>query len=195
MTNTPFRDKKFNHNFFIRINSSRIAPYIKFLCALSAFIIFLSSASILEAADLSIPEGTLVKISLETPLSSKTNKKGEMVKFTVIDPVKIGSKTVIAKGALAQAQITEVRGPGKFGRNARLKLKFLFVLDKKGKQVPISLGEESAKINKQEGYAIGASAGGFLLLGPIGLLGGAFVKGKHIELEKGEKLFVETIKK
>lgn len=167
----------------------------RLLKLLMVFVMFFSSFGFLEAADLSIPEGTLVKISLETPLSSKVNKKGEMVKFSVVEPVKIASKTVIEKGALAQAQITEVRGPGKFGKNARIKLKFLFVMDKKGKQVPINLGEESAKINKQEGYAIGASAGGFLLLGPIGLLGGAFVKGKHVELEKGSKLFVETVKK
>jgi len=168
---------------------------VRLLKLLMVFVMYFSSFGFLEAADLSIPEGTLVKISLETPLSSKVNKKGEMVKFSVIEPVKIASKTVIEKGALAQAQITEVRGPGKFGKNARIKLKFLFVMDKKGKQVPINLGEESAKINKQEGYAIGASAGGFLLLGPIGLLGGAFVKGKHVELEKGSKLFVETVKK
>jgi hypothetical protein len=163
--------------------------------ALMVFVMLFSSFGFLQAADLSVPEGTLVKISLETPLSSKVNKKGEMVKFSVVEAVKIGAKTAIAKGALAQAQITEVRGPGKFGKNARIKLKFLFAMDKNGKQVPINLGEQSAKINKQEGYAIGASAGGFLLLGPIGLLGGAFIKGKHVELEKGTKLFVETVKK
>ncbi len=158
------------------------------------FSILLSCSGFTAAAELQIPEGTLIKISLETPLSSRVNKKGEMVKFKVDRAVKIASKTLIEKGALAQAQITEVRGPGKFGRNARLKLKFLFVINKSGKQVPIHLGEQAAKINKQEGYAIGASAGGFLLLGPIGLLGGAFVKGKHVELGKGTELFVEVDK-
>jgi len=156
------------------------------------FIFFFSSFGFLEAADLNIPDGTLVKISLENDLSSRTSKQGEMVKFTVTKPVKIGVKTVIEKGALAQAQITEVRGPGKFGRNARIKLNFLFVMNKNGKQVPITLGEESAKINQQEGYAIGASAAGFLLLGPIGIIGGLFVNGKHIELDKGTVLFVEV---
>jgi len=159
------------------------------------FIVFFSSFGFLQAADLTIPDGTLVKISINSSLSSKTAKQGEMVKFSVVDPVKIGKTTVIEKGALAQAQITEVRGPGKFGRNARLKMNFLFVMNKKGKQVPVTLGEEAAKINKQEGYAIGASAGGFLLLGPIGLVGGVFVKGKHVDIDKGTELFVEVGKK
>lgn len=147
------------------------------------------------AADTSIPAGTMVKIKLGQQISSRTNKKGEMVKFYVVDPVKIGKATVIEKGALAQAQITEVRGPGRFGRNGRVKLNFLFVMNKKGAQVPIKVGEESAKINKQEGYAIGASAGGFILLGPIGLVGGAFVNGKHVDIPKGSELFVEVAPK
>jgi hypothetical protein len=162
------------------------------LISLIAFIIFFSSCGFLEAANLNIPEGTLVKISLENALSSRTSKQGEMVKFKVVEPVKIGVNTIIKKGAFAQAQITEVRGPGRFGRNARIKLNFLFVMNKKGQRVPITLGEEAARINQQEGYAIGASAAGFLLLGPIGIIGGIFVNGKHVELEKGTKLFVEV---
>jgi len=167
----------------------------KFLITLLVFVFFFSSFGFLEAADLSVPAGTLVKLSLENSLSSKVNKQGEMVEFSVVKPVKIGKSTLIEKGALAQAQITEVRGPGRFGKNARIKLNFLFVMNKKGKQVPIKLGEESARINKQEGYAIGASAGGFLLLGPIGLVGGVFVNGKHVEIKKGTELFVEVYEK
>lgn len=167
----------------------------RFFIGLMVFCVFFSSFGFLEAADLSVPAGTLVKLILEMPLSSKTSQKGEMVKFTVGKAVKIGAKTVIEKGALAQAQITDVRGPGKFGKNARIKLNFLFVNDKKGNRVPIKLGEESAKINKQEGYAIGASAGGFLLLGPIGIVGGLFVKGKDVEIAKGTELFVEVYNK
>ena len=162
---------------------------------LISFIIFsfiISSFDFLAAATNNPPAGTLVKLSLEEDLSSRSSKQGEMVKFKVVNPVKVGIKTVISKGATAQAQISEIRGPGNFGRNARIKLNFLYVVDRKGNRVPIELGEQAAKINQQEGYAIGASAAGFLLLGPIGLVGGIFVHGKHVELDKGTKLFVEV---
>ncbi len=162
-----------------------------FICFI-IFVFFLSASGICEAANTTVPDGTLVKLRLENSLSSKVSKKGDMVKFSVVKAVKIGSNVAIDKGAFAQAQITDVRGPGKFGKNARIKMKFLFVVDKKGKHIPVKLGEESAKINKQEGYAIGASAGGFLLLGPIGLVGGIFVKGKDVEIPEGTELFVEV---
>lgn len=153
-------------------------------------LILSSAATALAASD--IPDGTLVKLTLQQALSSKTTQKGEMVKFKVAQAVKIAGKTVIEKGALAQAQVTDVSGPGKFGKNGRIKMNFLFVTDKKGGRVPVKLGEESAKINKEQGYAIGASAGGFLLLGPIGIVGGVFVKGKHVDIEKGTELFVQA---
>jgi hypothetical protein len=38
------------------------------------FAILLSSSDFAPAAELRVPEGTLIKISLETPLSSRVNK-------------------------------------------------------------------------------------------------------------------------
>ena len=40
--------------------------------------------------------------------------------------------------------------------------------------------------------AAGASVAGMLILGPIGIIGGAFVKGKNIELPEGTELFIQT---
>jgi len=146
----------------------------------------------LHAASLVIPAGTLVKIRLDETLSTKTSKTGDMVPFSVADPLKIGRTTVIKKGAFAQAQLTAVRGPGRFGRNGSLRITYLFAKSVRGKQVPITLGERSAKTNESMGFAAGASAAGYMILGPVGLLGGAFVKGKHITIPAGTVLMVEV---
>ena len=45
---------------------------------------------------------------------------------------------------------------------------------------------------KSYAIAAGASVAGMLLLGPIGIIGGAFVKGKNIELPEGTELFIQT---
>ncbi|HMM58499.1 MAG TPA: hypothetical protein PKC25_00045, partial [Candidatus Rifleibacterium sp.] len=63
-----------------------------------------------------------------------------------------------------------------------------------GKELPITLGEKSVKTNEQMGLAAGASLGGYMLLGPIGLIGGTFVKGKHIDIPKNTQLIVEIAK-
>lgn len=139
-----------------------------------------------------IPKGTLVKINLDQTLSSKTSRKGEMVHFSVVEAVKLGKTTVIKKGALCQAQITQVRGPGRFGKNGSIRLNYLFVVDAKKQQVPVTLGERAMKTNRSMGLAAGASAGGFIILGPVGLLGGAFVKGEHIEIPRNTQLLIEV---
>jgi len=42
------------------------------------------------------------------------------------------------------------------------------------------------------GLAAGASAAGYIILGPIGVVGGVFVKGHHIDIPAGTELMVEV---
>lgn len=139
-----------------------------------------------------IPKGTLVKIRLGQTLSTKTNRTGDMVTFSVVDPLRIGGREVIRRGAFAQAQLEKVRSPGRFGRDGSLKIKYLFVTGVNKKSLPIVLGEKAAKTNESMGFAAGASAAGYMIFGPVGLLGSAFVKGKHIDIPAGTELMVET---
>jgi hypothetical protein len=54
------------------------------------------------------------------------------------------------------------------------------------------VGEESKQEMKNLAMAAGASVAGMLLLGPIGIIGGAFVKGKNIDLPEGTELYIQT---
>ena len=45
---------------------------------------------------------------------------------------------------------------------------------------------------KQYAMAAGASLAGIIILGPIGIIGGAFVKGKDIDLPAGTEMFIQT---
>jgi len=145
-----------------------------------------------EAARLTIPKGTLVQIRLANSLSTRTTKEGQTVRFSVERAVRIGTRKIIEKGAPVEAYISDIRHPQRFGRNASLKIKFLSVLSVKNRDIPIELGEHSAKTNQQMGMAAGAAVGGALLLGPIGLLAGLFVKGKNIDIPRGTVLHVEV---
>ncbi len=168
----------------------RYKKFIAIFCVLS----FILQLSVVPAASLTIPAGTLVRLNLEEDLSSKTSKTGEMVKFTVAESVKIGSRTIIRLGATARAQLQKVRKPGRFGRIGSLKLKYLSVTSTRGKEIPVTLGEKAVKTNESLGLAAGASIGGYMLLGPIGLIGGTFVRGHHIDIPAGTQLVVEVEK-
>ncbi len=162
------------------------------LAAILAFLFCIEIPALLAANTLVLPAGTLVRLNLEEALSTRNSKTGAMVKFTVVEEIKIGSRIIIKKGAKATAQLEKVRRPGSFGRNGSLKIKYISVTAANGKELPITLGEKSIKTNKEMGLAAGASLGGYVLLGPIGLIGGTFVKGKHIDMPKDTQLVVET---
>lgn len=168
---------------------------LKRLCwkAIAACLVFvLVLCPSLEAAKVVIPKGTLVRIKLGEALSTHYTKEGKSVKFTVETAVRIGSRKVIEKGAHVEAYVSDVRHPQRFGRNASLKIKFISVVSTKNKDIPIEIGEHASKTNEQMGMAAGAAVGGALLLGPVGLLAGLFVKGKNVNIPKGTILHVET---
>ncbi len=160
---------------------------------IAAILIFsLTFCPFLEAGNLMVPKGTLVRVRLEQSLSTRSTKEGQTVRFTVENSVKIGTRKVIEKGALVQAYVSDVRHPQRFGRNASLKIKFLSVLSTRGREIPIEIGEHAAKTNQQMGMAAGATVGGAIVFGPLGLLAGLFVKGKNIEIPNGTILHVEV---
>ena len=60
--------------------------------------------------------------------------------------------------------------------------------------IPTVLGPEAKDKLKMEAAAVGASTIGALALGPVGLVGGFFVKGKDVELPAGSELYIQTQK-
>ena len=61
-----------------------------------------------------------------------------------------------------------------------------------GTDASMMVGEESKEKMQSMAFAAGASIAGIALLGPIGIIGGAFVKGKNIDLPAGTELYIQT---
>ena len=163
---------------------------LKCVAMILAFSLF--SCTLLDAARIIIPQGTLVKIRLMQTLSTRYTIEGKAAKFIVLETVRLGKRKIIEKGASVEAYVAHVRHPQRFGRNASLRIKFVSVNSVKGKEIPVEIGERAAKTNEQMGMAAGAAVGGALIFGPIGLLAGLFVKGKNIEIPSGTILHVEV---
>ena len=101
-----------------------------------------------------------------------------------------GYVCVTAKG---DGVVTKVSQAKNFGRNAEIELDFKYLTAVDGRQLNMVLGEESKKSMEQLGMAAGASVAGMLVLGPIGIIGGAFVQGKNIDLPEGTELYIQTL--
>jgi hypothetical protein len=133
-------------------------------------------------ADLNVPRGTRVRLTFAETLDSRTSEKGDTVRFKVVQDVYVAGERVVARGARATGLVTSVRKPRRFGRRAEIKIDLVGVRAVDGKQLPL---ERYSTGDRYSAGGAAAAGGGLIVLGPIGLAAGAFVKGKHLKVDAG----------
>ncbi|WP_182187486.1 hypothetical protein [Pectinatus frisingensis] len=153
---------------------------------------FGSSQQAIPLSHTLVPANTLIKIKLVTPLNSETMKAGDEVKYQVAEDVIYNGSMVFAAGGLGEGTVTSVSSAKNFGRDGKIGIDFAKTQAFDGTIVDTILGEKAKKEMKSEAMAAGASVAGMVLLGPIGIVGGVFVKGKNINLPAGTELFIQT---
>lgn len=140
----------------------------------------------------SIPTDTLVKIALVTPIKSQELKVGDTIKYQVAEDVMINGTLVFAKGAPGTGTVNKVTQARNFGRDAKVEIGFDQTTAIDGSTVRTFLGEKAKQEMKSVAMAAGATVAGMVLLGPIGVVTGAFINGKNINIEAGTELYIQT---
>ena len=139
-----------------------------------------------------LPMDSVMKIRFETEMSTKTNRKGDTVNFTSSDNLYVNDVLVIPKGAHGLATISKVSQPAIFGQDGRIELEFTHVEAIDGTKIPLYVGELAKQKATSVAGAAGAAIGSMVILGPVGLVGGAFVKGASVNIPVGSETFVQT---
>jgi hypothetical protein len=142
-----------------------------------------------------IPRGTEIKLKLGKNISSKTARKNDIVPMTVVDDLFVDSNILtMGKGGIISARVRSVRRGGRFGRSGfvNLDIKSIESMDSTELPVEVAYAGQERFDKKRIGMAAGASTLGYLVLGPIGIAGGAFVKGDDIEVPAGTEISVKT---
>jgi hypothetical protein len=80
----------------------------KFLGSLSVLLLAISAWS---QNGTSVPEGTPLKVRLQTTISTFSSKVGDPFQGKIIEPVVIGGKTLIPVGAMVEGRITRLSEP------------------------------------------------------------------------------------
>jgi len=142
---------------------------------------------------LKLKNHTEVKLAFDDEVNSKTAKAGDVVHLHVTEPVKIEDKTVIASGTPVVGTVTKVHGRAHFGTNAKIQMVLSPIKTTEHTTIPLGFKTKTNDMSRP-GTAAGASLGGAVLLGPIGLVGGYFVMGKSVHVRPGDKLTVEVSK-
>ncbi len=139
-----------------------------------------------NADTINLPKDTLVKLRFTDPVSTRTATVGQQVNMRVAEDVYLGTKLIIKTDESLVSTITEVQKPRTWGRSGKLNLEFGMVKAVDGSQV--ALGPWTKDKKQGYGKAAGATVGGAMILGPVGLVGGMFVKGKNIDVPVGQEV-------
>lgn len=149
-------------------------------------------SGVIEVADRAVPADTLIKIKLLTPLDSETTGVGNEVRYQVAEDVVLDGSLVFAAGAEGSGVVAKVSEAQNFGRNAKLEVDFQTITALDGRIVDTVLGEKAKEETERLAVAAGATVAGLALLGPVGIVAGAFVKGKNIKIPVGSEMYIQT---
>jgi len=148
----------------------------------------------LDVKQVTLPARTLVKIALLETVDSANNQIGDPVLYRVAEDVMVDGRIVIPAGTIANGTVAEVTSAGRLGKDGRILLEFNRVTALDGTLIGLKVDETATQRNKSLELAAGASMAGIVLLGPVGLVGGYFIKGKDVAIEKNLQFYVETTK-
>ena len=118
-----------------------------------------------------IRTGTSIEVTVDQLISSKDSNSGDHFEASLAEPVVVGDKVIIPKGARAVGKVTSAKSAGRFKGNAAITVTLTSVtVDGKKYEVNASEVTESGK-GRGKRTAIGAG-GGAVVGGLIGALAG-----------------------
>ena len=139
-----------------------------------------------------LPKDSVFKISFTSEMSTKMSRQGDKVNFKAADNLYVNDVLVLPKGATGVGVIKKVVQPGIFGKDGRIDITFTHIYGVDGTKIPLTVGELAKQKAESIAGAAGAAIGGMIILGPVGVVGGAFVKGNSVTIPVGCETYVQT---
>src|SRR4051794_30499926 len=97
----------------------------------------LASLAYGQQGTLVVPDGTKLRVRLETSISSSTADEGQQVNLSVTEPVRVGDVVVIEEGARVTGTITTAQAKRTMGRSGKLDFSIDRVRAADGEWIPI----------------------------------------------------------
>ncbi len=137
-----------------------------------------------------LPEGTPLRIKISRTISSADAQVGDNVDFETLDDVKIGGYTVIPKGSVAMATVTEAVSKRRMARGGRLSVNIDYVRMTSGEKLSLR-GVQSLKGGGHTGGMTGGMVATAIVFWPAAPFF-LFMQGKDVTIQKGHEVTVYT---
>ena len=147
---------------------------------------------VVPVQEVTLPKDSVIKVEFTKELGNKISKVGDEVGFKAADNLYVNDVLVLPKGATGVGKVKKVVHPGMFGKDGRVDVDFMFINGVDGTHIPVFVGELAKQQAKSYAGAAGAAIGGMIILGPVGVIGGAFVKGSSVVIPEGSVTYVQT---
>ena len=147
---------------------------------------------VVPVQQVTLPKDSVLQVEFTQELGNKINKVGDEVGFKAADNLYVNDVLVLPKGATGVGKIKKVVQPGMFGKDGRVDINFMYINGVDGTKIPVFVGELAKQQAKSYAGAAGAAIGGMIILGPVGVIGGAFVKGSSVVISEGSITCVQT---
>jgi hypothetical protein len=142
--------------------------YIQSVFSFAAICVLLFTPAALVAREqvITIPQGTVVSVRMIDSISSDRNHAGETFRASIADPIRVGGRTVVPRGATASVKLVDASKAGSVKGRSELELQLeRIVVGNHGYAVASNVvafrgKSQSKKTAKDAG--IGALAGGGL---------------------------------
>lgn len=155
-------------------------------------LIKLAYSDTIAAGRTAMAQDTLIRIKMLTTLTSKNSRVGDKVRFEAAQDIYVGPMLVIAKGAVGTGKVLSVEHARNFGRDGKLDISFDTITAIDGSVINTYMGEKAKKETLSLAKAAGATIAGLVILGPVGVVGGAFVHGKEANIPAGTEMYVQV---
>jgi hypothetical protein len=147
---------------------------------------------VVPVQQVTLPKDSVINIEFTQELGNKISKVGDEVGFKAADNLYVNDVLVLPKGVTGIGKVKKVVQPGMFGKDGRVDIDFMHINGVDGSKIPVFVGELAKQQAKSYAGAAGAAIGGMIILGPVGVIGGAFVKGSSITIPEGSVTFVQV---
>ncbi|MFA6693351.1 MAG: hypothetical protein WCS44_00755 [Bacillota bacterium] len=151
-------------------------------------------ASSFNVESVKMPSGTMVKVKLDTDLNSEQTKAGTVVAYTVAEDVVVNERLVIPAGAQGRGTVLSVEPSGNMGKGGSIEISWGTLKAIDGTRVDVGMTEKTINafnLGKNEISAASSVAGG-VVISPVGLASGLFVKGKEMIVPGGTRFSIEV---